>query len=270
MSIRDELNLFIEKGEDFINSKYIIADIKIVNLLKSIASSNTLLALFRNCLTDFDYELAKKKYLVKSGFMAGDRGEFILPEKSKDLVAFVFSILMDIDSHVLVLSEFLNRFFYEDGSTYAGYSAFINQMIKPFVNTVKLLMESVLDGKLQDPIEALNEAEEKKAIEKANEEKQRKEDEELSKKTYGESLKKLRAILLQDAQKIKKSKLKPAEKERLTLIVNMLGSVIESTDKDAINYALAGYIYACKAHKVLFFKRIKKVENLLKDLLNAI
>ena len=270
MGMKEELNLFIQKGEEFVSSKYILADIKIVNLLKSIASSNALVALFRNCLTDFDYEQAKKKHLVKSGYMSSDKGEFILPERSKDLIAFVFSILMEIDGKTLILSEFLNRFFYEDGSTYASYNAFINQMIKPFINTVKLLMESVLEGKLQDPIEALCEEEEKRAIEKANKEKQEKLDEELSKKTYGESLKKLKKILLEDTQKIKKSKLKQEEKDRLNLVINMLGTVIDSTDKDAINYAFTSYFYACKSHKILFFKRIKQVENLLKDLLNAI
>ena len=66
MTKREELDLFLTSAQDFIASKYILADIKIVNLLKAIASSDTLIALFKNCLTDFNYEEAQKKYLVKT------------------------------------------------------------------------------------------------------------------------------------------------------------------------------------------------------------
>ena len=38
---REELDLFLERAQEFIDSKYILADIKIVNLLKSIANSKT-------------------------------------------------------------------------------------------------------------------------------------------------------------------------------------------------------------------------------------
>ena len=38
MTIREELDAFIERADELIDSKYILADIKIVNLLKAIAS----------------------------------------------------------------------------------------------------------------------------------------------------------------------------------------------------------------------------------------
>ena len=62
----DELNLFLERADELIDSKYILADVKLASFLKSIASSQTLLALFQNCLSDFDYHVAQKKYFVKS------------------------------------------------------------------------------------------------------------------------------------------------------------------------------------------------------------
>jgi hypothetical protein len=43
-------------------------------------------------------------------------------------------------------------------------------MIKPFKNSVKILMDSVIEGKLQDPIEALTEEEERRAREKEEQE----------------------------------------------------------------------------------------------------
>ncbi len=98
MTKREELELFLKRTDEFIDAKYILADVKIINVLKTIASSETLIALFKNCLTDFDYHQAKKNYLVKSKFLTDDKGEFILPPNSRELLAFIFNILMDIDA----------------------------------------------------------------------------------------------------------------------------------------------------------------------------
>ena len=142
-----ELALFIERADELIESKYIIADIKIVGLLKAIAASDTLIAIFKNCMTGFDYVAAQKKYLVKSKYLAEGKGEFVLPSSSRDLLAFIFSVLVDIDAKRIDFAQFINKYFYEDGSCSAGYTAFLNSMIKPFKNTVKMLMESVIEGK---------------------------------------------------------------------------------------------------------------------------
>ena len=131
-------------------------------------------------------------------------------------------------------------------------------------------MESVIDGKLQDPVEAFNEEETKRIREenlKAEEEKREKE---RSQKVYAESLKALRTLLLEDKKKVKESKLSEREKYDLTLIIDMLANVLDSSDKDAIEYAFVSYRYAIKAHKILFFGRNKKVSKLVKDISNEL
>ncbi len=269
MSKREELDIFLRRADELIDSKYILADVKIVNLLKTIASSDTLLALFKNCLTGFDYEEAQNKYFTKSSFME-DKGEFVLPSTSRELLAFIFNILVDLDAGNIVLGDFLDKYFYVDGSSYSSYALFINSMIKPFRNSVKMLMESVIDGRLQDPVDAFREEEEKreKELKEAEEEEQR--EKERSKKAYGDSLKKLRDILLADKKKVKESKLDEEEKENLILLIDMLANVIDSTDKDAIHYAYLAYKYAIKSHPVLFFKREKATAKLVKDVLNEL
>ena len=167
MDKTEELNTFLARADELIESKYIVADIKIVNLLKSIASSETLLAIFKNCLTDFDFEDAKKKYLVKSEYLSSEKGEFILPDSSREILAFIFCVLMAIDAKEIELSDFIKKYFYEDGSYSAGFATFVNAMIKPFRNTVKSITESVIEGKIQDPIEALSEEEERRKREEA-------------------------------------------------------------------------------------------------------
>jgi len=264
----EELSLFLERADELIDSKYILADIKIANLLKSIALSDTLLALFKNCLADFDYFEAQKKYLVKNQYLAADKGEFILPPNSRELLAFIFTTLVDIDAKRIDMSAFLSKYFYVDGSFASAYDAFITAMIKPFKNSVKMLMESVIDGKLQDPVEALCEEEARREREKAEQEEKAAKEKELLEKTYGASLKAIREFLVEDKQKVRASKKK--DKEDMLLVVDMLANVLESEDKDAIEYAFVAYRYVAKAHRILFFGRVKKISKLLKDVVNAI
>lgn len=270
MDKRAELDLFLTKADELIDSKYIIADIKIVGLLKAIAASDTLIAIFKNCMTGFDYQAAQKKYLVKSKYLAEGKGEFVLPPSSRELLAFIFSVLVDIDAKRIDFAQFINKYFYEDGSFSAGYTAFLNSMIKPFKNSVKMLMESVIDGKLQDPVEAFTEEEERREVlEKAAAEEKRKE-KELSEKAYGESVKAIRKILLDDKTKIKNSRLKPDVQEELILIIDMFANAVNAADKDGIIYAFLAYKYAVNSKKLMFFGHAKKVGNYLKDVLNGL
>lgn len=270
MTKRDELNLFLERADEFIDSKFILADIKIVNLLKSIASSETLLALFKNCLTDFDYEQAKQKFLVKSPYLSEDKGEFVIPESPKDLLAFTFNVLMDIDAKRINMSSFINKYFYVDGSFASGYNAFISTMIKPFRNSVKGLMESVIEGKIQDPIEAIVQEEKRRAKEQEEEKIRIEQDKELSLKSYGNNIKAIKEILLIDKQKVKNSKLKDQEKEYMELVIDMFANVISSEDKDAIIYAYTSYYFMAKSHPFTLFLRANKIYKLLKGVLDAI
>ena len=270
MTIREELDLFIDRTDEFVESKYILADIKIVNILKAIASSETLIALFKNCLTDFDYFEAQKKYLVKNRFQGGDKGEFVLPPNSRELLAFIFNVLVDIDAKNIDLGEFINKYFFVDGSFSSGYDAFINGMIKPFRNSVKLLMENVLAGNLQDPVEALVE-EENKRIKQAQIDAENMEKEKaLMQKAYGASVKAIRGMLLEDKQKVKNGRLDEQDKKEIVLVIDMLANVLESEDVDAIEYAFVAYKYVAKAFRRYFRRRIKEITVLLKDVYNAI
>lgn len=270
MSKREELELFLERADELIDSKYILADVKLANLLKCVASSDTLLALFQNCLNDFDYYGAQKKYLVKSQHLSSEKGEFVLPPNSRELLAFIFTTLVEIDAKRIDLGEFLNKYFYVDGSFSSAYDSFITAMIKPFKNSVKMLMDSVIEGKLQDPVEALTEEEERRAREKREQEINQRRERELMKKSYGASVKAIKEILLEDKKKIKAGKLKETIKNEIVLVIDMFANVVDSEDKDAIEYAFIAYKYAAKAHPFAFFGKVKKISKLLKDIVNAI
>ena len=270
MDREKELELFLLKTDELIESKYIVADIKIVGVLKAIAASETLVAIFKNCLTGFDYAAAKKKYLVKSKYLAEDKGEFILPQSSRELLAFIFNILLDIDAHRIDFAEFINKYFYEDGSFSLGYASFINATIKPFKNSVKVLMESVIEGKLQDPVEAVIEQERRLEEEKIQEETQKQKEKELAEKSYGESVKAIKEILLGDKTRVKESRLKEDDKEEAILLIDAFANALMCGDKDAVIYSYVAYKYLVKRRKLLFLGRLKKINGYMADVLNGI
>ena len=265
-----ELSLFLEKADELLESKYIIADVKILGLLKAVAASETLVAIFKNCLSGFDYTLAKEKYLTKSKYLSGEKGEFIQPSSSRELLAFVFCILCDIDSKKIDFSQFINKYFYLDGSFSAGYSEFLSSMIKPFCNSVKKLMEGVINGTIQDPEDAFTEEEQRRAEKEKEEELAIRREKELSQKSYGDSVKAIKEILLNDKTKIKSSKVSEDEKEELVLLIDTFANAVESGDKDALVYSYTAYKYATKAKKLLFFNSLKKVNAKLGDVINGL
>lgn len=270
MSRREELNVFLERADELIASKYILADVKIVNLLKAIAASEAMVAVFKNCLNGFDFAEAKKKYFVKSKYLNNNKYEYVYPSSSREVLAFTFNVLMDLDAKRIQLSELLNSYFYVDGSTSAGYAAFLNTMIVPFRDSVKVIMESIIDGSVQDPIEALTLEEERLEKEKREKEEREKKERELSKKTYAEAIKKIKQYLFEDKEKISASKLDDGVKEELILVGDMLANVVDSEDKDALNYAFIAYKYVCRAYPRLFRKREKQIGALVTELSNEI
>ena len=149
---REELNAFLEKADELIEGNYILADIKIAGLLKTIASSDTLLAIFGNCLSGFDYAAAKKKYLVGSKYLPGEKGEFIMPASQRDLLAFVFTLLVDIDAKRVDFGDFLNKYFYEDGSFSSGYAAFINAKKNPSARLWGTLPKALWKARCKTPL----------------------------------------------------------------------------------------------------------------------
>lgn len=131
-----KIQRFFTACDELITGKYILADTKIGELLCSIATSEDLKGLFAAVTEGFNYPAAKRSYLRTSENSA-NRGEAYLPSDRKDVLAFVFCLLVDFDSGKIRLGDFLLKFFYEDGSFTASYAKFVERMIKPFRDIVR-------------------------------------------------------------------------------------------------------------------------------------
>lgn len=136
---REQIDLFLRRCDEVMGSRFIIADTKISDLLKSIATSDLLYAYFRDITKNFDYRAAQRKYLDDAPAAPSRGKKMLFPEDPQEKLAFIFCLLVEFDSKKRDLSEFLQEYFYEDGSVYESFYAFTNQVIKPFRNAVKLM-----------------------------------------------------------------------------------------------------------------------------------
>lgn len=125
------LSDFTSSCEEFTSGKFIFAINKITKILKSISNCNELYDLFAECLKDFNYskELshAKQKLPTK-------KGEFIIPQDDKTLIALVFCMLVDIEEGKIDLKALVDDYFY-DGE-HDEFVNFANALILPFKNAV--------------------------------------------------------------------------------------------------------------------------------------
>lgn len=265
---KQELDIFLMRCEEFIESKYILANVKIVNLLKAIASSETLIAIFKSCLIGFDEEDVKRKCFKPSTYVEG-KNDYVSPDKAKDLLAFVFTTLMDVDSGKIDFNAFLNENFYENGSFYESYESFIKKVIVPFKFTVKSLMEDVISGAVADPEEeilksVLTSEEEKKVIPEVTEAV------ELLNADLAKLKVKLAAITENpqgDGEYTELEALKKEKYEDAIFVTETFISVLPSDDKAAIRYAYIAYKYTVKS-VLPIFNSVKKIEKLKNAFMN--
>lgn len=127
-----KISEFISSVDGLINGKFILADIKISNILKMIAENPSLYAFIKNCLIDFSFDKELSRAEVKNRF---NNGEFKLPVEKTKIVAFVFCLLVECDAKRLDFYGFINSNFKADnnGSEYANFARTILVPFKEIV-----------------------------------------------------------------------------------------------------------------------------------------
>ncbi|MCL2234544.1 MAG: hypothetical protein FWC11_02625 [Firmicutes bacterium] len=129
MSDSDTLILEFDRAcDNLILSKYILADKRISDLLKVVASSKKLYSLIKGVLKGFDFVEEYKLATIR-------RGQFFLPKSRKKLISFVFCLLYYIDTNAIELSDFLKDNF-SSSNVNLEFSNFTSQVILPFRHAV--------------------------------------------------------------------------------------------------------------------------------------
>ena len=148
------INGFLTACDELINGTYVLADVKISEVLKSIAGSKDLTDLFSAVTERFDYPKAKQLCLRFPAAKGAAHGAAFLPSDRGEVLAFVFCLLVEFDGGAVRLNDFLLRYFYDDGSVYGSFYAFSNQVIKPFRNAVRTVFaEGAAQSAPRPPLE---------------------------------------------------------------------------------------------------------------------
>lgn len=131
---------FFAAAAEVVRTRYILAEKKINNMMKLVASSRILYDFFGKVLKGFDYEAEVRRCTIDDG----GRSKLILPTDVKKATALVFCLLMDIDNKNIFLSDFLRSFFLGDSDINMAYEMFCQEVLLPFIEYAqKLLREGI-------------------------------------------------------------------------------------------------------------------------------
>ena len=117
--------------DEMINGKFILADIKISNILKSIAQSKELYNLMAECLLNFNFDEEFEKAKV-SNF--GEK-YFKMPEEDYKRIALVFCFMVEVDNKKIDFYDFITNYF-KSKELGGEYLVFAKTMLVPFKNDV--------------------------------------------------------------------------------------------------------------------------------------
>lgn len=221
-----DLNQFNEACDSFLKGKYILAQNKIALILKSIDLSEKLKNIISSCLDGFNFS---KKF----DELVGENQIVTLPDDAKGIIAFVFSLLYNIDKRNIDFYDFLNVYFgYDELTNVESFKTFATNIILPFkeaINNVYVKTHILVDSK------------------------------DYQSNIYN----KLGKICDLNLKNIDEFKLKDINKEELTTLLIAMQDACKKNDKETVYALLIGFEYFTISHKKtkIIFEQFKECFN---------
>ena len=126
-----ELILFNTACEEFANGKYILADAKILSILKIIENDEKIKDIVRTCCEGYNFPNAYNNAVE----FKNDEAFFSIPKEDKEIIAFVYHLLSSFENNSINLYDFLQKFYSIDNSP-NNFVKFANGIIEPFKEAV--------------------------------------------------------------------------------------------------------------------------------------
>lgn len=139
------LNAFVSACDDMLGAKYLLAERKISAVLAAIADCERLYRLFADALKGYN-RLAEFK---KSQVTVGSRKKLVPPQNQQKLMAFVFCLLMEVDTGKRSLRELLDEFFYHTNPN-EEFTLFCKALIVPFRDVTEFVCINGFDSYSDD------------------------------------------------------------------------------------------------------------------------
>ena len=126
---KEEIKLFVDACEKMSSSKFIMIDKRISDVLKSIAKTESVFNLIKECMINFNFDLEWRKATVKSGCLTP-------PDENYKFIAFVFALLNCIDDKKISASDLLSRYFTKVENPAGPYGEFCESIILKFKDVI--------------------------------------------------------------------------------------------------------------------------------------
>lgn len=223
---------FADAIDELINAKYILADGKVGEVLKMVAQSRILYELFEFVTDGYDYNAAKSVCFI-------DGGGFTLPQKDRDVLAFCFLLLMEIDSKREDLGRVCERYFPSVDGLQRSYEAFCAKVLIPFKEVASRTLARMIEGDATQVEEKKVESEELESPISANDSDVDSDDDEEE-----------TAVSVALAAVAREKEKRGGEAcEELEFILGKLSDAIKSVDYGEISLAYIALKYALKVIK---------------------
>ena len=125
-----ELKDFNLACDDFIKGKYILAEMKISTILETLSKNNKLKDIISKCLENYNFTTAFETCV-------GENHIITLPDDAKGIIAFVFSLLYNIDTNNINFYDFLGFYYnYNELNNMESFKIFATNIILPFKEAI--------------------------------------------------------------------------------------------------------------------------------------
>ncbi len=225
-----------------VESKYILADQKVGDVLKAIAGSRMLYELFEHVTEGFDYVTFKSVCLIEG---EDGKGRFSMPKRDEDVLAFVFLLLMEIDSRREDILRLILGYFYTSENKQLSYNSFAMQVLIPFgLLTERTAYKMMSCGSGRDDEDG---TEERAAADAPAKEREKETERKPVHAGKRRGLEKLEYVLNRDGEKLAKAKVRGELKEEIDFAKDMILRFYAERDDEGT--ACAFLAYRCLAEK---------------------
>ena len=212
--VHDLIN-FNTACDDFVNGKYILADVKISSLLNIIAEDNKLRNIVASTLEDYDF----KEKLINATKSEGNGYILILPTDEKEIIAFVYSLFYRFNNKTIDFYDFISQYYKSDDENPGKeFYNFANAIITPFKNAINSIY-----SKRHVIVES----------------------DDYQKNYYNKLITTVKLIV----KNIDNYKLKMNEKEEFTMLLNSLYLASQKNDKKLVFSLMIGLDYFTRCNK---------------------
>ena len=212
--VHDLIN-FNTACDDFVNGKYILADVKISSLLNIIAEDNKLRNIVASTLENYDF----KEKLINATKSEGNGYILILPTDEKEIIAFVYSLFYKFNNKSIDFYDFISQYYKSDDENPGKeFYNFANAIITPFKNAINSIY-----SKRHVIVEA----------------------DDYQKNYYNKLITTVKLIV----KNIDNYKLKMNEKEEFTMLLNSLYLASQKNDKKLVFSLMVALDYFSRCNK---------------------